>query len=593
MKSLKHLNKYFLKYKWHFLLGILFTITSNYFGVRMPLFVKSTVDSLMSNVKIDSVNDALLVSLKIGGIYMLLSIAKGFFLFLMRQTIIVMSRHIEYDLKNEIYNQYQNLDLSFYKKNNTGDLMNRISEDVSHVRMYLGPGVMYSINLVVLFTLVVYQMIAISPVLTALVLVPLPIMSYLIYKVSAKMNLLSKKVQEEQSLLSTIAQESFSGMRVIKAYSQQKSVGNKFEDAANMYKNKSMRLVVVNALFIPTILFLIGLSTLLSIYIGGNMSFNNEISLGGIVAFIFFVNNLTWPFASIGWVTSLIQRAAASQQRINEFLSVKTNSNEDLEDTEFHFENEISFKNVSYTYKNTGIHAIKNLSFVIPKGETFAIIGKTGSGKSTILSLLLRQLNPDSGSIKLDTCDFEKIETNGFKNALGVVPQEVFLFSDSIGNNIKFGSNSPITEKVRLDEVCETADILNTINKLEDGYDTILGERGVNLSGGQKQRLSIARALLRSPEILVLDDCLSAVDTETEDKILKELKKENASRTTIIVSHRISTIRNAKHIIVIDDGSVIEQGSHAILLKNKGFYHDLYKKQQTDLKNNEDTKKPI
>ena len=593
MKSLKHLNKYFLKYKWHFLLGILFTITSNYFGVRMPLFVKSTVDSLMSNVKIDSVNDALLVSLKIGGIYMLLSIAKGFFLFLMRQTIIVMSRHIEYDLKNEIYNQYQNLDLSFYKKNNTGDLMNRISEDVSHVRMYLGPGVMYSINLVVLFTLVVYQMIAISPVLTALVLVPLPIMSYLIYKVSAKMNLLSKKVQEEQSLLSTIAQESFSGMRVIKAYSQQKSVGNKFEDAANMYKNKSMRLVVVNALFIPTILFLIGLSTLLSIYIGGNMSFNNEISLGGIVAFIFFVNNLTWPFASIGWVTSLIQRAAASQQRINEFLSVKTNSNEDLEDTEFHFENEISFKNVSYTYKNTGIHAIKNLSFVIPKGETFAIIGKTGSGKSTILSLLLRQLNPDSGCIKLDTCDFEKIETNGFKNALGVVPQEVFLFSDSIGNNIKFGSNSPITEKVRLDEVCETADILNTINKLEDGYDTILGERGVNLSGGQKQRLSIARALLRSPEILVLDDCLSAVDTETEDKILKELKKENASRTTIIVSHRISTIRNAKHIIVIDDGSVIEQGSHAILLKNKGFYHDLYKKQQTDLKNNEDTKKPI
>ena len=593
MKSLKHLNKYFLKYKWHFLLGILFTIISNYFGVRMPLFVKSTVDSLMSNVKIDSINDALLVSLKIGGIYMLLSISKGFFLFLMRQTIIVMSRHIEYDLKNEVYNQYQNLDLSFYKKNNTGDLMNRISEDVSHVRMYLGPGVMYSINLVVLFTLVVYQMIAISPVLTALVLIPLPIMSYLIYKVSAKMNLLSKKVQEEQSLLSTIAQESFSGMRVIKAYGQQKSVGDKFENAANMYKSKSMRLVIVNALFIPTILFLIGLSTLLSIYIGGNMSFNNEISLGGIVAFIFFVNNLTWPFASIGWVTSLIQRAAASQQRINEFLSVKTNTNEVIEDTLFKFENEISFNNVSYTYQNTGIHAIKNISFVIPKGETFAIIGKTGSGKSTILSLLLRQLNPNSGAIKLDTCNFDKIETNGFKNALGVVPQEVFLFSDSIGNNIKFGSNNPIVSKERLDEVCETADILNTINTLEDGYETILGERGVNLSGGQKQRLSIARALLRSPEILVLDDCLSAVDTETEDKILKELQKEKTSRTTIIVSHRISTIRNAKHIIVIDDGSVIEQGSHAVLLKNKGFYYDLYKKQQTDLKNNEDRKKPL
>jgi ATP-binding cassette subfamily B protein len=323
------------------------------------------------------------------------------------------------------------------------------------------------------------------------------------------------------------------------------------------------------------------------------MSFNNEISLGGIVAFIFFVNNLTWPFASIGWVTSLIQRAAASQQRINEFLSVKTNTNEVIEDTLFKFENEISFNNVSYTYQNTGIHAIKNISFVIPKGETFAIIGKTGSGKSTILSLLLRQLNPNSGAIKLDTCNFDKIETNGFKNALGVVPQEVFLFSDSIGNNIKFGSNNPIVSKERLDEVCETADILNTINKLEDGYETILGERGVNLSGGQKQRISIARALLRSPEILVLDDCLSAVDTETEDKILKELQKEKTSRTTIIVSHRISTIRNAKHIIVIDDGSVIEQGSHAVLLKNKGFYYDLYKKQQTDLKNNEDRKKPL
>ena len=588
MKSLKHLNKYFFKYKWHFILGIIFTITSNYFGVRMPLFVKSTVDSLMSDNKIESIHDALYVSLKIGGIYMLLSLGKGFFLFLMRQTIIVMSRHIEYDLKNEIYNQYQNLDLSFYKKNNTGDLMNRISEDVSHVRMYLGPGIMYSINLVVLFTLVVYQMINISPLLTGLVLIPLPIMSFLIYKVSAKMNLLSKKVQEEQSLLSTIAQESFSGMRVIKAYSQQESIGDKFENAANTYKNKSMKLVIVNALFIPTILFLIGLSTLLSIYIGGKMSFTNEISLGGIVAFIFFVNNLTWPFASIGWVTSLIQRAAASQQRINEFLSVKTNAAEVFENTLFNYKKEITFNNVSFTYQNTGIKAIKDLSFTIPNGQTFAIIGKTGSGKSTILSLLLRQLTPDSGSIRLDQTELKNIKSDGFKGALGVVPQEVFLFSDSIGNNIKFGSNNPDISEQSLNAVCETADILSTIKNLDEGYDTILGERGVNLSGGQKQRLSIARALLRKPEILVLDDCLSAVDTETEDKILKELKKENSARTTIIVSHRISTIRNAKNIIVIDDGSVIEQGSHASLLKKKGFYFDLYKKQQTDLKNDDD-----
>ena len=584
MKSLKHLNKYFLKYKWHFLLGILFTITSNYFGVRMPLFVKTTVDSLMSDIKIESINDALWISLKIGGFYMLLSLAKGFFLFLMRQTIIVMSRRIEFDLKNEIYKQYQNLDLSFYKKNNTGDLMNRISEDVSHVRMYLGPGVMYSINLVVLFTLVVYQMIMISPSLTALVLIPLPLMSFLIYKVSAKMNFLSKKVQEEQSMLSTIAQESFSGMRVIKAYSQQDSVSGKFENAANTYKNKSMKLVVVNALFIPTILFLIGLSTLLSIYIGGKMSFTNEISLGGIVAFIFFVNNLTWPFASIGWVTSLIQRAAASQQRINEFLWVKTNENIENETEPYSFAGHISFENVSYTYENTGIEAIKNLSFSIPKGETFAIIGKTGSGKSTILALLLRQLNPNSGIISIDGKNSSSIKIDGFKNALGVVPQDVFLFSDSIRNNVKFGSNNPEVSDQELDAACETADILNTIKQLEYGYETILGERGVNLSGGQKQRLSIARSLLRNPEILVLDDCLSAVDTETEDKILKELQKDKEERTTIIVSHRISTIRNAKHIIVIDEGTVIEQGSHSTLLKRKGFYFDLYKKQQSDLK---------
>ena len=550
----------------------------------MPLFVKSTVDSLMSDIQIESINDALLISLKIGGFYMLLSLAKGFFLFLMRQTIIVMSRRIEFDLKNEIYKQYQNLDLSFYKKNNTGDLMNRISEDVSHVRMYLGPGIMYSINLVVLFTLVVYQMIMISPSLTALVLIPLPLMSFLIYKVSAKMNFLSKKVQEEQSILSTIAQESFSGMRVIKAYSQQNSVSDKFENAANEYKNKSMKLVVVNALFIPTILFLIGLSTLLSIYIGGKMSFTNDISLGGIVAFIFFVNNLTWPFASIGWVTSLIQRAAASQQRINEFLWVKINQNKHNETEPFSFVKHISFKNVSYTYENTGIEAIKNLSFNIPKGETFAIIGKTGSGKSTILALLLRQLSPNSGAINIDGIDSSSIEINGFKNALGVVPQDVFLFSDSIRNNVKFGSNNPEVTEQELDAVCETADILETINKLEHGYETILGERGVNLSGGQKQRLSIARSLLRKPEILVLDDCLSAVDTETEDKILKELQKDQKNRTTVIVSHRISTIRNAKHIIVIDDGTVIEEGSHSTLLKRRGFYFDLYKKQQRDLK---------
>ena len=588
MKSLQYLNKYFIKYKWHFLLGILFTIVSNYFGVQMPLYVKTTIDSLMQNVQIKSVNDALWVSLQIGGFYMFLSLCKGFFLFLMRQTIIVMSRHIEFDLKNEIYDQYQKLDMSFYKKNRTGDLMNRISEDVSHVRMYLGPGIMYSINLVVLFTLVVYQMIKISPSLTAYVLIPLPIMSFLIYKVSAKMNFLSKKVQEEQSLLSTIAQESFAGIRVIKAYGQQNSTEKKFNQSSDNYKNKSMKLVFVNALFIPTILFLIGLSTILSIYLGGNMSFNNEISLGGIVAFIFFVNNLTWPFASIGWVTSLIQRAAASQQRINEFLDVEPEIKSNSDKKSFSFQNEVSFNEVSFTYKNTRVKALNKLSFTIKKGETFAIIGKTGSGKSTILALLLRQLDPDSGQVSYDSSDLTNMNLELFRNQVGIVPQEVFLFSDTIKNNILFGANNNSATETELKECCETADIYDTILSFEDDFDTMLGERGVNLSGGQKQRISIARALLRGPKLLILDDCLSAVDTETENRILERLKEKSADQTTVIVSHRISTIRNAEKIIVIDQGEMIEEGSHESLLKNKGFYFDMYQQQLSEESNDKD-----
>lgn len=545
----------------------------------MPLFVKTTIDSLMSNVSINTINDALWVSLKIGGIYMLLSIGKGFFLFLMRQTIIVMSRHIEFDLKNEIYGQYQNLDMSFYKKNNTGDLMNRISEDVSHVRMYLGPGIMYSINLVVLFTLVVYQMIAISPLLTAYVLIPLPIMSFLIYKVSAKMNFLSKKVQQEQSLLSTIAQESFSGIRVIKAYGQQKATEKKFDQSSDDYKAKSMRLVLVNALFIPTILFLIGLSTVISIYLGGNMSFNNEISLGGIIAFIFFVNNLTWPFASIGWVTSLIQRAAASQQRINEFLEIQPEIKSNDDDKHFAFDSEIEFEKVSFTYKNTGVQALNNISFKVKKGQTFAIIGKTGSGKSSILSLLMRQLDPDSGNITYDRKNLKDVNLPLFRNKIGIVPQDVFLFSDSILNNILFGAiNSSVTQK-DVEKAAKIADIYQTIQEFPNGFETVLGERGVNLSGGQKQRLSIARALLRNPELLILDDCLSAVDTETENRILERLQGQSKDQTTIIVSHRISTIRNAEKIIVINNGEIIEEGSHASLLKNKGFYYQMYQQQ--------------
>ncbi len=583
MKSLSYLNKYFFKYKWHLLLGILFTIVSNYFGVKMPVYVKETVDDFMTNTNFTKVDSVLLLSLKLGGIYMFLSIAKGFFLFLMRQTIIVMSRLIEFDLKNEIYTQYQNLDAPFYKRNSTGDLMNRISEDVSQVRMYLGPGIMYSINLVVLFFMVIYQMIAINPILTFFVLLPLPIMSVLIYFVSTKMNQLSGKVQEEQSALSTIAQESFAGMRVIKAYSREKEIWEGFSSSSSAYKKRTMKLVFVNSLFMPTMMFLIGLSTLIAIYLGGLMVYEKTISLGGIVAFIFFVNNLTWPFASIGWVTSLIQRAAASQKRINEFLIqhpevVSTNQ------TPFVFNGKIEFSHVSFTYSNTGIQAIKDISFTVNKGETLAIIGRTGSGKSTLLSLLMRQFDVTSGNIFVDGNEIKSINLETFRNQTGIVPQDVFLFSDTIKNNLQFGSVSNHVTMEQLVQVTKAAHVYHNIQDFPDQFETVLGERGVNLSGGQKQRVSIARALLRNPKLLLLDDCLSAVDTETEEIILSNLKKMEKERTSIIVSHRISAVRNANKIIVIDGGEVVESGSHNSLMMENGIYAEMYAKQLAEEK---------
>ncbi|MCF8409274.1 MAG: ABC transporter ATP-binding protein/permease [Crocinitomicaceae bacterium] len=583
MKSLSYLNKYFIKYKWHLLLGTLFTVVSNYFGVKMPVYVKETVDNFMTDTNFTRVDSVLLLSLKLGGIYMFLSLAKGFFLFLMRQTIIVMSRLIEFDLKNEIFNQYQNLDTAFYKRNSTGDLMNRISEDVSQVRMYLGPGIMYTINLIVLFFMVIYQMIAINPVLTFFVLLPLPIMSVLIYFVSTKMNSLSGKVQEEQSNLSTIAQESFAGMRVIKAYSRENEIWGGFSKSSEEYKKRTMKLVFVNALFMPTMMFLIGLSTLIAIYLGGLMVYDKTISLGGIVAFIFFVNNLTWPFASIGWVTSLIQRAAASQKRINEFLEqhpevISTNN------TSFEFGGKVEFSHVSFTYSNTGIQALKNIDFTVERGETLAIIGKTGSGKSTILNLLLRQFDATTGKILVDDKEIQAINLQSFRDQSGVVPQDVFLFSDTIKNNLKFGSVSDDVSMEELIDVVKQAHVYHNIQDFPDQFETILGERGVNLSGGQKQRISIARALLRNPKLLLLDDCLSAVDTETEETILTNLKKMEKSRTTIIVSHRISAVRNANKILVIDGGEVIESGSHNELLAKNGFYAEMYTKQLAEEK---------
>ncbi len=577
MKSLSYLNKYFIKYKWRFLLGILFIVIANYFGVQMPIYVKDTTDELIKNTSVKTTTEGVSLALKIGGIYVLLSIASGVFLFLTRQTIIIMSRLIEFDLKNEIYAQYQRLDYSFYKKNATGDLMNRISEDVSQVRMYLGPGIMYTINLIALFFLVIYQMVNVNPLLTLFVLIPLPIMSFLIYKVSSKMNTLSTEVQREQSLLSTIAQETFAGIRVVKAYSREKETHEKFNASSLDYKKKNMRLVLVNSLFMPTIVFLIGVSTILAIYVGGLYYFEAQISIGGILAFILFVNKLTWPFASLGWVTSINQRAAASQKRINEFLQIQpeiVNTNHKA----YTLQGDIQFNNVSYTYPNSGIEALKNVSFTIKEGETFAIIGKTGSGKSTLVNMLMRQFDPTAGQITINNEDLRTINLEDYRNQSGVVPQEVFLFSETIAENIRFGKNDELNHE-EIVEAARKAHVLNNIEAFPDKFETILGERGVNLSGGQKQRISIARALIRHPKLLVLDDCLSAVDTETEEIILSNLKADSDKRTTVIVSHRISSIRNATKIIVLDHGTVIEQGSHEELMALNKAYSEMYFKQ--------------
>ena len=579
MKSLNYLNKYLYKYKGRLLLGVLFICFSNYFGVEMPKVVKNAVNDFLG--ELNHTNDfqsILMLSLKLAGIYMLFSLLKGFFLFLTRQTIIIMSRFIEYDLKNEIYDQYQKLDYTFYKKNNTGDLMNRISEDVGQVRQYLGPGLMYTINLAILSIMAIYTMMKINVGLTLIALAPLPIMSILIYKVSSKMNALSKFVQQEQSMLSTIVQETFSGIRVIKAYLRELEMQSRFEESSNAYKDKTMKQVKINALFMPTIVFLIGLSTLLAIYYGGLLTYEKIITPGDIVAFIFYINMLTWPFASVGWVTSIIQRASASQERINEFLKITPEiqnvSTEKLEDIE-----QIEFKNVSYQYAENLPMVLKNISFKVKKGEKIGFIGRTGSGKSTLLHLVMRQIDPTIGEVVLNGKSLKTSNLELYRQMSGVVPQEVFLFSDTIKNNISFGKiDGEVTEK-ELIEVTTKAHVLHNIDAFPNKFETLLGERGVNLSGGQKQRISIARALIRKPKLLVLDDCLSAVDTETEDVILHGIAESTEDQITVIVSHRISSLRFVDRIYVIEDGEIKEQGSQAELLALRGIYADMYEKQ--------------
>jgi len=587
MKPLLYLGKYFWKYKWHLLLGIFFIIISNYFHIKMPIFLKDVIDTIISPVgeSIEIVgiqlyldtSDVFMTAVYIGFVYMSLILIKSVFLFFQRQTIIRMSRYIEYDLKNEIYSHYQKLGYFFYKRNSTGDLMNRISEDVSYVRMFLGPGIMYNINLVTTFALIVYQMICINAWLTLIVLLPLPLMSYLIYNVSEKINRMSHLVQQEQSNLSTTVQETFSGIRIVKAYGREKEVNGRFFDLAKKYKGKQMRLVLINALFMPTIMCLIGLSTILAIYVGGLFSFAGTISFGGITAFVFFVNILTWPFVSLGWLTSIIQRAAASQQRINDFLKQEPEIvNPSTEP--FVFRGKIEFRNVTFAYEQNTHPAIKNLSFTIHPHQTVAIVGRTASGKTTILKLLMRQVEPQEGEILIDDKPLNEINLDALRQQTSIVPQEVFLFSETIADNIRFGTQHTVNQSELLTST-EYAHVRHNIERFEHGFDTMLGERGVNLSGGQKQRISIARALIGKPKLLLLDDCLSAVDTETEEIILSHLKQHVNTLATVIVSHRISSIRNAHKIIVLQNGQKIEEGTHHELIAQKGVYSDMYVKQ--------------
>lgn len=587
MKELSYLNKYFFKYKYYFLSGILFIIISNVFQIIPAQLVRRALDLVVENIALYKGFQGLEIQKTFYGIFagsiffyailiLIMALLRGGFLFLVRQTLIVMSRHIEYDLKNEIYNQYQILPLSFYRKNSTGDLMNRISEDVSRVRMYLGPSIMYGLNLFILFMILIPYMISINPKLTLYTLVPLPILSICIYYVNNIINKRSEEIQKSLSGLSTFVQEAFSGIRVIKSFVRENDMIAKFEMSSNEYKYKSLKLTSVDALFFPIIMALIGLSTVLVVYIGGGQVINGTASFGNIAEFIIYVNLLTWPVASLGWITSIIQRAAASQKRINEFLKIKPDITSGKA-IKKEIKGGVTFKSVSFVYPDTGIKALTDVSFSLKPGESLAIIGTTGSGKSTIANLICRMYDPTSGIILIDDTDLKDLDLSAYRSQLGYVPQDVFLFSESIYNNISFGSVNLESEDII--QAARDADLYDNVQQFPDGFNTRIGERGITLSGGQKQRISIARAITRKPRILILDDALSAVDTKTENTILESMEKIMKDRTTIIISHRISSAKLANRIIVLHDGRIIQKGTNESLLAREGTYKDLYEKQ--------------
>ena len=581
MKELYYLNKYFVKYKYSFLLGIVITIVAQIFSLFTPKLISKSFKAIESYAKNNGSTAAIQAEL-IHNILLVVAttIIAGFLTFLMRQTLIVMSRHIEFDVKNEVFTQYENLSQNFYKQSRTGDLMNRISEDVSKVRMYVGPAVMYAINTAIRFTVVIAYMYAVSPKLTLYTLLPLPILSFAIFKLSTEINKRSTTFQQYLSKVSSFSQEVFSGIRVIKAYSLEAQQQAEMKDLSEESKVKSLQLAKVQAVFGPLMLALIGVSNLVVIYFGGMLYIEGSISsIGTIAEFILYVNMLTWPVASLGWISSMVQEAEASQKRINEFLKI-TPDIQNSNPNPTTIEGTIAFKNVSFTYDDTLVTALNNISFTIHKGQTLAILGKTGSGKSSIISLISRLYDTTQGSIEIDGQNIKDVNLFDLRNSIACVPQDAFLFSDTIKNNIKFGNENATDAQVI--EAAKKAIVHDNIQQFGEQYETILGERGITLSGGQKQRVSIARALIKDAEILLLDDCLSAVDTETEEQILSNLLDFCKNKTTLIVSHRVSSAKNADHIIILEDGQIIEQGTHNQLVNQKGYYADLYAKQLSE-----------
>jgi ATP-binding cassette subfamily B multidrug efflux pump len=587
MKELRKLNPYLRKYKWHLILGTIFVILSNVFQIIPAQLVRHALDLVVNNVRVYNSLNQLEVKddffgvfaygiLIYAGLILVMALLRGIFLYFVRQTLIVMSRHIEFDLKNDIFSHYQTLPLSFYRRNNTGDLMNRISEDVGRVRMYLGPTIMYGLTLVTLFLMLIPYMFTISPTLTWYAISPLPVLSISIFIVNNTIERQSERIQKSQSKLSTFVQEAFSGIRVLKSFNREADSVAKFEKETDVYKTQSLKLTKVQALFFPIIATLIGLSTILTVWAGSTEVIRGSLTLGNIAEFIIYVNLLTWPVTSLGWTSSLVQRAEASQKRINEFLETKTNI-----ESEYNLVNEIrgkvEFRHVSFIYPDTGIKALRDISFVINPGESLAIIGTTGSGKSTVSNLISRLYDARDGEILIDDIPVSHYNLTSLRCQIGYVPQDVFLFSDTIYNNIAFGIKEPEPDKVK--QAAMDADVYNNIMGFPLGFETRIGERGITLSGGQKQRVSIARAIVREPKILMLDDALSAVDTKTENTILNSMKRIMQGRTTIIISHRVSSAKLANKIVVLVDGKIAEQGSHETLLEQNGLYRELYEKQ--------------